>query len=512
MPVRCLPSAGVPAEPAPTTPSKVTPYLLRRADDLCGRRLALEHGGEPGSGDPVNRGRIRAAFLDAARAAHTRDVRLAPPPWTSPSFLEPEEVAVFDQAVHWYWRWFGGKTVSLDDHDLDRPSEVDGLDVRLGGWVDLTVVGVDGTPELRQLDFWGRPPPADLLATWEVRLALLRLGERIGSGEIEISWTDLLGGIHRSTVVDARRARAEARAALDERLAVVRARSARADIGHGADCPACRFHKGCPEFPGALKIGVARNALLPGVLTITPTALDTWHRCRRAWRDEHVLSVPPSDDPGPATHGQQVHALLRLLHRDGPCTGSERIDDLVEAHGAGDRVRAELRAHSRRCPVGARPYGHEFTRNRLWPRRPSFLASARIDAAWIHDGWLDVRDYKTGTVAYDRVAEDPRARLQAWVMAPVAEAEGLRLRLRYEQLASEIPDDPEVWVPDADDLEAVGHELAAVATAMRVEAEWGGAADAGVCRWCRYRSICPESACPGFPGWPRVDDEPAGAR
>ncbi len=119
-----------------------------------------------------------------------------------------------------------------------------------------------------------------------------------------------------------------------------------------------------------------------------------------------------------------------------------------------------------------------------------------------------MRDYKTGGASTERVADDRRARLQAWVMAPVAEALGLRLRIRYEQLASEIDDDPEEWEPDDDDLDAVFDELVRMVDAARTEDAWAGVADQAVCGWCRYRSICPDSAAPGVPGWPRVELDP----
>jgi hypothetical protein len=220
-----------------------------------------------------------------------------------------------------------------------------------------------------------------------------------------------------------------------------------------------------------------------------------------------VLSVPPSDGSAPGAHGQEVHDLLRQLHRDGPCDDPARIEDIVQAHGASERVHAELRSHARRCPSGAASFGHEFTPSRLYNRQPHFIASARIDAAWVHDGMLDVRDYKTGAVWHSRVADDARARLQAWVLAPLAERRGLRLRVRYEHLATEIDEDPDDWEPDADDLEAVEQELITLVAGMRAETAWRGVADADVCRWCRYRSICPDSALPGVAGWPRVDDD-----
>ena len=66
---------------------------------------------------------------------------------------------------------------------------------------------------------------------------------------------------------------------------------------------------------------------------------------------------------------------------------------------------------------------------------PSFMATGRLDAVWQHNGLLEVRDYKTGSVVTERVADDPRARLQAWLAAPIAERLGLKLRIRYEHLA-----------------------------------------------------------------------------
>ncbi|MFI5053183.1 MAG: hypothetical protein ACHQDE_02385, partial [Acidimicrobiia bacterium] len=49
---------------------KVTPYLLRRADSMCARRLAHEFEGGPRAHDPVHRSRMRDAFLATARDAH----------------------------------------------------------------------------------------------------------------------------------------------------------------------------------------------------------------------------------------------------------------------------------------------------------------------------------------------------------------------------------------------------------------------------------------------------------
>jgi hypothetical protein len=458
----------------------------------------------------VHRGRVRDAFLESARTAHTRSVRVGEVSWPVPVALTPEETRVHEQAVHWYRTLFGVREVTLHDHDLAHPTELADADLRLGGWVDLTVVGPDGRRELRQLDLWGRAAPADVLDDWGVGLALLRLTDWTGDAPLLVSWTDLLHGVRVEAEVDPVAAGARVRAALDERVARLRARAGTGEHQPGRDCGGCRFHKGCPAFPQALRLGgaMAQGSLLPGLLSITPSAVEAWSRCRRLWRDQHLLAIPPSDDATAGVHGTQVHDLLRLLHRNGPCDDPARIDEIVAAHGASGRVHSELSDHARRCPLGAQAYGHELTVARLHARWPSFVATARIDAAWIHDGVLDVRDYKTGGASTDRVADDWRARVQAWVMAPVAEARGLRLRVRYEQLAAEIVDDPEEWEPDAEDLAALDVAIREVVEAMRAESEWTGIADRPTCRTCRYRSICPDSAAPGAPAWPRVEPDP----
>jgi hypothetical protein len=139
-----------------------------------------------------------------------------------------------------------------------------------------------------------------------------------------------------------------------------------------------------------------------------------------------------------------------------------------------------------------------------------FVATARFDSLWVHDGTLDVRDYKTGRLWYTNLAEDPRARVQAWVAAPLAAERGLRLRLRYEHLSEDVDEDPEAWDPDDEELAAIGEELRRAVTAIHAEREWRGVGDEAVCAQCDYRSICPQSAAVAQPQWPDVGEELAG--
>jgi hypothetical protein len=486
---------------------RVTPTALRSIASRCPRQVALDFADE-GTSDPVNRSRLRDAFLEAARAAHgagglpRRDAFRAPPE------LEPEEQRVFSHAVGWYLNLYGAREVSLHLHDCDRPSERRG--VRVGGWVDLTVEQADGTKELRQLDLWrGRRPLDDPLELERVWVAVLRLRQWVGDAPLLVSWADLVDGMACERLVDLGAERVGLAERFDERMTALRARADTSTVEPGAGCAWCNHLAHCPAHSGAMPVRAPRGDTRPGILRLTPTSLDAWVRCRRAWWLQHVLDVPASDDSGFPDHGQLVHDVLRFVHDRGTCHDPDHVAEVLDGHAGSERLRDEIGRHVARCPSPAEAVGHEITFARFTPARPalhSFLATARLDAVWKHDGLLDARDYKTGAVWSTRVADDPRAWLQAWVLAPLAARSGLRLRVRYEHLAAEIQDEPEPWEPDADELAALEARLRDMARAMRDERAFDGVADPDVCRACRYRSICRDSATPSEPTWPEVSD------
>jgi hypothetical protein len=494
-------------EPLP----KVNPTLLRSADSMCARRLARSFEGGEQSHDPVHRSRLRDAFLATVRDVH---VETAVP--VAADFVDvggrldpavlPEERAVLEQAARWYVEMFGDRPARWDDPGTDQPTERGGL--KVGGWIDLPVRTAGGGHELRQFDLWGRRnPPTDPLELEPLRIAFLRLKRWLGGAPLRVVWADLVRGllVERTVDDDERPTHTEW---FDERVARVRERTLEPVAQAGRDCGGCAVVARCPEHSKGAHFGRRRD-VLPGILHVTPTGLDTWRRCPREWRNQ-LFTIPASDtDPG-GVHGLQLHDALHMIHVEGSCHDVEHVGDVLVRRGLDhdDRLWGEIERHALRCPDPAEALGHETTRARFsfHPTTP-FMGTARIDALWMHDGMLDARDFKTGRVWSERVADDPQARLQAWVLAPLAAARGLRLRISFEHLAVDVVDDPETFEPDADDLVEIEAQLRREVTELRATTDFVGVADPDVCVRCRYRSICPDSATPGVPVWPTVSDE-----
>ncbi len=484
----------------------MTPSSMRGFEHRCSRQVALDFD-DDGFSDPVNRGRLRDAFLDAARAAHGAGGTPRADAFRAPETLEPEEQRVFEHAARWYLELYGDRDVELHLHDCERPTERGG--VRVGGWVDLTVVRTDGTKELRQLNLWSGPrtPRDDPLELESVWMAVLRLRPWVGSDRLVVSWADLVGGARRERTIVLDDELDELRARFDERLAALRSRGDRLRPVPGLDCGRCKHLVRCPAHEHALPVRTPRNDPRPGILRLTPTSFDTWSRCPRDWWLHDVLTVAASDDPASPDHGQLVHDILRLVHERGDCHDAEHVDDVLDSHDASDRVRGEVARHVVRCPSPTQALGHEVEVARFSFARPglhSFLATARLDAVWVHDGVLDARDYKTGRVRTARVADDRRAWIQAWVLGRTAMERSLRLRLRYEHLAAEIDDEPEPWELDAEELAALEERIRSEVVGMRADLHFPGVADPSTCQWCRYRSICRDSAARGEAQWPET--------
>jgi len=253
--------------------------------------------------------------------------------------------------------------------------------------------------------------------------------------------------------------------------------------------------------------------LLADIVSITPSGYEDFSRCARLFYNNALLGIPASDAAPSSTQGLLVHDMLWRIHTDGSCHDDTHVDEVLQLHAAETPVVREMIArHARRCPsTGSERGAHEQELARFHRfEAPMFMATARIDAIWIHDGVLDARDYKTGGRYADHVSDIPAAHVQAFVLGAAAQQRGLRLRLRYEYLQPEIDDDPEPWELDDDDLAAVEEELRAAVERMWAESEWQGVGSPDACGQCRYRSICRDSAARSVPSWPAlsaVEDE-----
>lgn len=504
------PTSGTQRARVTPAPAKVTPLCLEAAERACPRWLACEIDERPGTRTAFNRWRIRNALVARATAAHRQLRAPRPEDFGPPSNLLPEEAAIFVEAGAGYVRHFGGRDVRAVAHGPSRPDYWPKRNLTVGGAIDLAVEDADGDLELRQLELWGGPVCADPTRSAKVLCAVLRLARRASGGGLRVRHVDLLGADADEWEIDWARDLQGLGALLDERVAVVRerARSPSPEIGqgcgmcrHAEDCPAHR-NAGTPVPPTDVDDHQGED-LIGDIVRLSPTAVENWYRCRRAFRARHLLSLPGTDPgPGGANEGLLVHRLLHRLHREGRCGDALRMSDLAESHAGADGLDASrtlgfLDRHARRCPRGAISVGHERELARGWfGARPVLMVTGTIDAVWSHGGLLDARDYKCGVPQVATLRDSAEARVQAWLLAPLAEELGLQLRLRHEHLSPQAADDPDPFEPDAEDLEDISAELIGLGAAVGAEREWRGVSTEPVCRTCSYRSVCPDNASP----------------
>lgn len=483
---------------------RIRPFLLNAVDTGCPRWLAAElDPTRPRDATSFHRGDLRGRLLDELQAAH-RELRAATPgDFRTPVGMQPEQKWLHDHFAAVYCELFAARPGRHVDHGCDSATPFGKRGIDAAGWVDLLLELPDGTHELRQLELWDGALAADPWLSWETALAALRIRKNVDAvTTLRVTHVDLNAGATAEATVDLATDAVDLAKHLDEQLARLRARTTVADPVPGSSCTRCAHVRACTAFDGRAPTRITTpytDGLVGETIALGPSRLATWLACPRQFRNRHLLDLPAVDRGGDGPNeGNLVHQLLRVLHQDGPCgpAPSTRIDQLVDDHDVPnpDRIRSMLEAHARRCPTGAESWGHERELAQLRTERGlTVMVAGRVDAAWIHDGWLDARDYKTGARAVDRVQDDAAARVTAWLLAPVADALDLRLRLAFEHLRVDTDDDPEPFVPGDDDMAAIEAELDEAAAGIASE-DFTATPHATVCGHCSWRSACPESA------------------
>lgn len=459
----------------------------------------MEHSGAKKTNDPeFHRWDIRLALLARAKQAH-RTLRLPTiDDFSPPPFNEPEQRDLFMRAAASYLRHFGDQPARFIDHPSTRmePTESRARRVEIGGAVDLLMEDEKGGMELRQFELWRRDLPDDPLDATEIRLAVLRVSRELFGRKLLISRVDLLSDRLTQRAIDIDAEVPGLVAWFEERLGGLRqiAESSEPEPRPGSQCGRCGYVPGCPAHDlQTASVGK------PGIVVITPSLSDNWSRCKRLYRLSHQLDLPASNpDRGATATGLAVHHLLWQLHTRGTCDPTTDISALIADYPDedADELRGYMERHHRRCPLGSDALGHEYEAARVSPfaTEPWFLVTARIDAIWIHDGLLDARDYKTGRVMEEPVGSSLAARIQAFVLAPIAEERGLRLRIRHEYLGADVENDPESFEPEEEQLAVIADELHAIAGDIRGEQDFAGVGDAAICSRCKYRSICRDAS------------------
>ena len=488
----------------------LSPSLIRDAESGCGLRVRKRWAREPALRIPFGPARLRDALIDQLREAHRRGPSIDPHALAPPATLSPEEQRVFREAAERYAVLFADAPAEVWDLPTDTPTHLRRRGIDLLNPMDLTLRGADGVREVRLLTFGGDVLVPDPLTDGRVRMSILRVAVLDGADTpLRVSIADVLNVDLRSVTCVPEDVLPDLGTWLDD--AIVHIDSRNAQPRRGTECVQCQFVHTCPAHPLRAGGRMQRHDYLPPVIGFTPTSYDAWTRCPHQFKLARLLRLPASDVGASPDEGILVHRILEAIHLAGDCHDDDVVGSVLAGSGldADQRTRGFIERHRQRCPSPAPALGHEYSEARFHRLPlPNFVAAARYDAIWIHDGRLDVRDYKTGAARLERVGDDPRARLQAWVLAPLAASLDLELAIRYEMLAPEHDEDPEPFVPDDADLEAITEELRTAAAAVAAD-EFPPTDDPVVCGFCRYRSICSASAAPGVPLWPQVAPETA---
>jgi hypothetical protein len=224
-------------------PPRVTASMLRRAEEMCRRRLAREHLGSKRHANRTSSARFAVLnrLVGDARLAHATEDAVRADAFVEPVELEPEQRALYRAAARGYLTMFGerpGRAV-----DLGWRTELSELGVDLVGDPGIAFEPGTGGHELRILKVGARR--GTLLDPVELRCALVRTQAWAGD-DLRIVAVDLLEQESATYVPDLTAERLEAHAWMAARVEVLTRNAADGRPRAGADCAGCAFIAGCP--------------------------------------------------------------------------------------------------------------------------------------------------------------------------------------------------------------------------------------------------------------------------
>jgi len=226
---------------------RVTPAMLRRADEMCRRRLAHEHAGGKRLANKGGDARFAVSnrIFEDAQLAHAE---LGPPAaeaFVYPKDLEPEQRALYRAAARGYLDAFGDRPGRATDLGWNTHLAELGVDLvdRPGIALDLP----DGRRELRVLHFGTRHVGAPLIDAVQRRVALVRT-EEWAPDQLTIVAADVIEQELTRDTPELARERAEARVWITERIERVKELAADGRARVGSDCSGCPFIAGCDQF------------------------------------------------------------------------------------------------------------------------------------------------------------------------------------------------------------------------------------------------------------------------
>jgi hypothetical protein len=218
--------------------------MLRRAPDMCGRRLAREHAGGKRFANKAADARFAVSnrLVADVRLAHVDDERVRAEAFVEPVELEPEQRRLYRAAVRGYLAMFAHRPARAADLGWRTPVPTLGVDLLGDLGVALELRG--GDRELRVVKLGGRRVGAPLIDPVELRCALVRTAEWAPT-QLRIVVADVIEREHATHEPDLGAERLEATAWITQRVELVKAIATRSAVRPGAGCNGCAFVAGC---------------------------------------------------------------------------------------------------------------------------------------------------------------------------------------------------------------------------------------------------------------------------